>query len=281
MKYKLYTLNSFVSKNGEGGNPAGVIFENGFSHEKKQKIAKIHNLSEIAFLEKGKTTDYKVEFYTPNSQIDLCGHATIALFGLMKKLEMIENNTYSVETLAGIINVSLEDNHVFMTQNLPIYDEVVDKVEIAKSLNVSEKHLNNLLCQKVSTGLFDIIIGINSLSELENIQPNFDLINQLSVKYDSVGYHLYAISDNQIYTRNFAPRYAINEESATGSATGALACFLFKNKLLELNKQYLFKQGYFMNSPSNIYAKLVGENKINQVLVGGEVGIFNVKKYFI
>ncbi len=47
---------------------------------------------------------------------------------------------------------------------------------------------------------------------------------EVSERYNVVGTHLYAVHDNRIITRNFAPLYDINEEAATGTLNGALAC---------------------------------------------------------
>ncbi len=197
----------------------------------------------------------------------------------MKELEMIENGNYDFECIAGITNVIVNDDVVYMEQQLPEYGEKIFDEEIVKSLNISEEVISFIDSQKVSTGLFDIMIGIKSLKDLKSITPNFEEISRLSYKYDSVGYHLFTIEDNNIYTRNFAPRYAINEESATGSASGALACLLSKYNLIEFEKEYVFLQGYFMNQPSNIYVKLSGENDISKVLVGGSVGKFKKSEY--
>lgn len=277
MNYNLYVLNSFTSGN-DGGNAAGVVFDKGLTREDKQEIASIHQLSEIAFVDQSELADFRIEFFTPNDEVDMCGHATIATFGLMKDLGMIDLGSYTLETLAGVLTVEVGSNVVYMSQPLPEFGKVVSKEKVVKSLNINESDLLNYELEMVSTGLFDIMIGVLSVDILKSIKPNFDMITNISEEYDSVGYHLYAFEGSQIYTRNFAPRYAINEESATGSASGALAGLLFKHKLIELNKEYTFKQGYFMNASSDIYVKLVGSETIEQVLVGGSVGEYILKE---
>ncbi len=278
MKYNLYVLNSFVSENG-GGNAAGVVFETNLSKQGKQSIAAKHKLSEVAFVNKSEVADYKIEFFTPNDEVDMCGHATIATFGLMRDIGMIDIGTYSLETLAGILEIEVMDEVVYMTQPFPEFGSVVAKDEIVQSLNIDESKLLDYQPEMVSTGLFDIMVGICDVESLKAIEPNFEGITIVSEKYDSVGYHLYAFDNEQIYTRNFAPRYAINEESATGSASGALACLLFKYNILKLNIDYTFKQGYFMQSPSNIYVKLCGNLEIEKVLVGGVVGEYTLNEF--
>ena len=76
------------------------------------------------------------------------------------------------------------------------------------------------------------------------------------------------------HCRNFAPLHGIDEESATGSSNGALACYLFEKGLLSPASEYrlLFRQGDSLNAPSDIHVHLkVTEGKIEKVECGGEV----------
>ncbi len=276
MNYKLYILNSFTA-NGSGGNVAGVILDADLlGDDYKQQIAAKHGFSEIAYVSKSDCADFKLEFFTPNGEVELCGHATVATFGLLKQLQIIDNGLYTAELKAGIIEIDVSDV-VLMEQILPKYDVTVDKLSIAKSLNInSEKIVSDLPCQKVSTGLYDIIVPIVDFETLNSIEPNFQIIKDLSIQYDVTGYHLYTIDNGKYYTRNFAPRYAIDEESATGSASGALASYLYNYKMLPLNQQITFIQGVNMNQTSLINVVLKGESTIEQVLVGGSVSNYKI-----
>lgn len=85
MKINAYTLNSFA-KTKEGGNPAGVVTNaDSLSEEEMRKIAAVLGFSETAFVLKSNAADFKVRFFTPNEEVDLCGHATIATFLLLQK----------------------------------------------------------------------------------------------------------------------------------------------------------------------------------------------------
>lgn len=53
--------------------------------------------------------------------------------------------------------------------------------------------------------------------------------------------HLYTCNDNRIICRNFAPLYDINEEAATGTSNGALACYLYEQHNLQKKSMYLNK----------------------------------------
>src|SRR6185369_17713524 len=84
MKIKVFTLNSFA-KTQEGGNPAGVVLDSGnLSEVQMLAAAKEVGFSETAFVGKSNKADFKVRFFTPTDEVDLCGHATIATYALMQ-----------------------------------------------------------------------------------------------------------------------------------------------------------------------------------------------------
>jgi len=277
MKINVYTLNAFA-KTKEGGNPAGVVLDaDSLSDEIMQKIAQKVGFSETAYVQKSNKADFKVRFFTPNGEVDLCGHATIATFYLMAKKNLLKSGTYIQETKAGILNLEVQDdNTIFMNQNLPQFFDEIDKKEIAESLNVPEKIISDdLPVQIVSTGLKDIFIPIKSLKDLHSIKPNFEEISKISKKYDVIGYHLFTLETkfgSTAHCRNLAPLYDIPEEAGTGTSSGALSCYLFKyGKIPKQDANHLiFEQGYTMNKPSEIFVNLKLQNdKIIEVKVGG------------
>ena len=287
MKIKVYTLNAF-GKDGLGGNPAGLVLDaDDLNPDQMTKIASIVGFSETAFLMKSDQADYRLRFFTPSEEVDLCGHATIASFYAMAKLNLIQAGKYTQETKAGILNIEIKEDHtIYMSQNPPKFYGEVDRASIAKSLNISEDAISSdLPIEIVSTGLKDIIVPLRNLDDLLSIEPDFDKISEVSRKSDAVGYHVFTLDtkfDSIAHSRNFAPLYAIDEESATGTATGALASYLFKHHLLsDMDlKDLSFEQGYSMNMPSEIKASLsVSGNNIKEVLVGGKGS--NLEEIFI
>lgn len=103
MDIKVYTLNAFA-KTENGGNPAGVVLSaDTLSPADMQKISAKAGFSETAFVKKSEIADFKVDFFTPNNQVDLCGHATIATFYMLANKDLIKAGTYTQETKAGRI----------------------------------------------------------------------------------------------------------------------------------------------------------------------------------
>ena len=128
--------------------------------------------------------------------------------------------------------------------------------------------------QVLSTGIKEIFVAVKSGEILNALQPLFKEMINLAKKYSTIGVHAFAIENNQVYGRNFAPVVGILEESATGTSNGALACYL--NKYFDHKNNYILRQGYSMNQPSEIIVNLdIENNQINKVWVGGNALIIN------
>lgn len=312
MNVKVITLNSFALESG-GGNPAGVVLDSsGLAEAQMLETAKKVGFSETAFVMESDKSDFRVRFFTPEAEVDLCGHATIGAFYAMYEKGIIKPGKYSQETLAGILSVEIrEDGTIMMDQNQPELSKSIspgdkDYEMVCRSLGISQeitgiknyvadiegnsmtmKYVEgpNILqrMQVVSTGLRDLIIPVESLECLRLIKPDYELITELSRKYDITGYHVFTLEtedeNNTAQCRNFAPLFGIDEESATGTSSGALAGYLYENNLksrIRLNGtiNMKFEQGYTMSRKSLISTSLdlrvrAGETAIEAVRVGG------------
>lgn len=277
MKQEVFTVRSFA-KDTIGGNEAGVVLNaNHLKEDQMKKIALLLGYSETAFVSESDIADFKVRFFTPEYEVDLCGHATLAVFHILFSEKIISTGTFSQETQAGVLEVEVkQDGTIMMNQNRPQFLDILQKDEIARSLNIDPTEiLSDLPIQIVSTGLRDIIIPIKNLKTLQRIKPNFSEIAAVSKKYDTIGYHLFSfdtLGNANAHTRNFAPLYGIPEESATGTSNGALSCYLFNYKKLEKKsvENIVIEQGYTMKKPSEIFIGLLcDETGITRVTVGG------------
>ncbi|MGE5196284.1 MAG: PhzF family phenazine biosynthesis protein [Anaerolineae bacterium] len=288
MEVLLYVVRAFCRK-GKGGNLAGVvIIDESLSSFQMQSLAAALKFSETVFLSKRiDGGGYKALYFTPNAPIDFCGHASIAAFEVLRQLKSLVEGLYLLETPAGLCEITIAKSLIYVSQSLPRFEEEVLEEEIAAVLGVSAEEIRetHLRPQVVSTGLRDIIVPVMSRECLFAIEPKYDEITRLSEKYDVVGLHVFSLaslnSSGSAHCRNFAPRYGIPEESATGSSNGALACYLFHNRVFLSNpeKTLLFKQGDTLKMPSDIHVRLnIRENKIMRVECGGEVVIEDRKK---
>jgi PhzF family phenazine biosynthesis protein len=278
-----HIVNGFVT-DGIGGNPAGVVLDaDKLSDTEMLAIAKKVGLSETAFVSRSQTEEFKLDFFTPNRRIAHCGHATIATFSYLAELGRVSEGETSKETADGPRKISIKNGAAYMEQLAPTYrmpsdwrKNDVTVAEVLQSLDLSENDLNpNIGPIQVNTGNSFMVIGVKDGMTLRNLKPDFDRISAISEKLGLIGYYLFTLdsdaTNNDATTRMFAPRYAIEEESATGMAAGPLACVLHDHLHIEKNI-LLIEQGNFMApiSPSLITVELsIIDGKIQSLMAGG------------
>lgn len=278
MNIAVYVASAF-SKDGKGGNKAGVVFmEELLTTAQKMEIAKQLGFAETAFISESEMADYKLEYFTPKEEVPLCGHATIGAFAILMHIHKIFKDRYTIETKSGVLSITIKDDLIYMEQNKPEFYEVIPPNELIGCFDLEAIKPEHPI-QIVSTGLKDILIPIKTETQLRTVNPNFEKIKAISKAYQVVGMHLYAFEGNRIVCRNFAPLYDINEEAATGTSNAALACYLYERLGLQ-KEEYIFDQGYSLNSPSEIAVKLTVNKweQVEKVRVGGK-GYFCELKY--
>ncbi len=184
---------------------------------------------------------------------------------------MLDKPDCTIETEAGILNIHIkEDSLILMEQNCPEYLKVLDS-DIFTGC-IQKGYIDHRFpIQIVSTGLNDIMLPVDSAEHLERLSPDFERIANMTKEKGAVGVHAFTLikeSDVTAICRNFAPLYGIDEESATGTASCALACYLFK--YYKQQPQYIFEQGHNMGEISRIVVNLSYHGGvIDSVFVGG------------
>jgi len=272
MQIQLHTVSAFTAQ-GKGGNLAGVVLNaDTLNYAQKQQIAKQAGYSETAFVSPDSQVDFSVSFFTPTEEVDFCGHATVALFYLLYQQQTISAGHYQFSAKAGLFAVTVTENaEVIVQQALPKTLANFSAQKVAPLLNLTADTLQGQLpIEVLSTGLADLIVPI-PVGLLDKIKPNLALIKTFCSEHNIIGLHLFELNEETAKItascRNFAPLVGIDEESATGSACGALACYL--NKHLNID-QLIFEQGRIMNCLSLIKARVsVKEKKIITIEVGG------------
>lgn len=207
MVLNIYQVDAFASKVFEG-NPAAVIpLENWLDDDLMQKIALENNLSETAFFVKT-DTGFHIRWFTPEFEIDLCGHATLASAYIIKNFidPSIAEINFSTEK-AGILKASAGNGMYTLDfpSRMPEECEVPDN--LLKSLGVS--HAIDVLKSR------DYFVVLPDEEAIKNVEPDFNLIKQL----DSIGVIVTAKGKSaDVVSRCFYPGAGIPEDPVTGSA---------------------------------------------------------------
>ena len=273
-----------------GGNAAGVVIikegESFPTNNIMHKVAAELRYSETAFVKLLGDNRFKLRFFTPAAEVELCGHATIGAFNALLEEGMLERDSvYEVETLQGVLGVEVKENgSILMDMAKPqLYEYIKDKdaVDELYSIIGLQRADGHVVCNVnpqlylhpriVSTGLSDIMLPVANEEELYMVAPDFAALAGLSKRYNVVGVHAFTCNskDGRIHARNFAPLYGIDEEAATGTSNGALACYLFDYGIVAGNKTVEVIQGEKMGRPSLISAQISLKGGELSVKVGG------------
>jgi len=301
---KFYIIDAFT-ENLFGGNPAGVvILDDGAAFPSDQTMVQTAaelRYSETAFIKQTSEKEFIIRYFTPVAEVDLCGHATIGSFvALLAEGRISENGEYNNNTLAGKLNIKLQNGFIMMDMASPQFIAKIDTKEAIERLystmgltyepiiaQSSCSEYTSLLPTIISTGLPDIILPVANRQQLTAISPDFPALSKLSEEYGVVGVHAFTLDCDTpkvtAHCRNFAPLYDIDEEAATGTANGALTYYLFLSGLISNGsntdgRECLFIQGESMARPSKIYSHIspiVEPSKIPDAAVAE--GLSNVR----
>ena len=274
---KFYIVDAFTSVP-FGGNTAGVVLledDKGFpSDTLMQKIAAQLRYSETAFIKQNGEKDFTIRYFTQEGEVDLCGHATIASFKvLMECGKTTEGDVCLNRTLAGDLNVYVGEQIMMDMATPQVVGKEVEMKELYRIMAGREMEtLQELPVEIISTGLPDIILPLASVEELQSLKPDMQALAKLSKKLEVTGVHAFAIADDNYtaHVRNFAPLYGIDEESATGTANGALSYYLFRHGIAKEGDRCTYLQGEAMGRASEITAQVMAGGKIK---VGGNATI--------
>ncbi len=282
MKINVKKVNAFTESL-EGGNPAGVVLDlPDLTDEQMKHVSRVLSVSETAFVFPSKKADYKIRFFSPDVEVNLCGHATIATFFTMALEGVFSQNINTVitqETKAGVLPVDIyfsdeTVDRVMMTQATPRYKDICLDISIlADSLNISVDEIDDSLPKQiVSTGLFTLPLCVKSFDILKAINPDFEKIKKLCSKFGAGSFHLFTFdtveSDSTYHARNFAPVYGVNEDPVTGTANGAVCSYLIKNKIVK-DRNLICEQGDIMGRPGRVFVEIDRDG----VKVGGKARV--------
>jgi trans-2,3-dihydro-3-hydroxyanthranilate isomerase len=285
---RFHVVNAF-GKQLFGGNPAAVFPNaNGINETTMQSIARQLNLVETVFVTKNDTAeaDYTFRYFTPNEELPVAGHPSIAAWLVLATTNEIcfnDRSTFFQKNKAGIqeIQICKTNGKILVTMKQPLakfHKKETDFTLLADALGVSQGEFNSELpIQSIDTGLGHLIVPMRSLKSLMKIKRNIDPLKKYCQAYGAREVQAFSFETNDpnldLHTRNLCPRDGA-EDPACGVGNGALACYLHANYFKDRNEIELnIEQGYIVNMPSIVNASVKKTKDGSfQAYVGG-VGI--------
>lgn len=206
MRIPYYQINAFTGKNSRG-NPAGVcLLEEELNGQLMQDIATENNLSETAFVLKA-SGQYNIRWFTPATEVDLCGHATLASAYAIINYTDYPQNSIQFESKSGPLNVIMEDELFKM-------DFPSDKIQSVPLPDVIKKAFHKDPIE-VYRGITDYLLVYEDEDFVRTTAPDLNILSE------SVGRGVIISSPAKqvdFISRFFAPQSGIPEDPVTGSA---------------------------------------------------------------
>ncbi|MBI5218901.1 MAG: PhzF family phenazine biosynthesis protein [Bacteroidia bacterium] len=253
MKNKIYQIDAFTDKL-FCGNPAAVCpLEKWLPDETMQNIAAENNLAETAFYvpENGR---YRIRWFTPVVEVDLCGHATLAAAHVIFNIDNYDKDILEFDSRSGLLSVKKQNDYLVLNFPSDKLIRIDTPIEIIAGLNYKPR--------ETYKGISDVMIVFSSQNEIEKLKPDFTMLKRV----DCRGI-IATAPGNQVdfVSRFFAPQVGVYEDPVTGSAHTTLAPFwaerLGKNNLTAM--QLSERKGW-------LKCKLIGD----RVEIAGETRLY-------
>ena len=259
-----------------GGNQAGVALpERALPDALMQQVAAEFKHSETAFVRVEGDGSVTLRYFTPAGEVELCGHATVASFALLRLLGRLSDGDHTAHTRSGDLNITVRGTAVWMDMAPPrllsdIPAEEWEPLYAAYGLTLADVPAT-YTPRIVSTGLADIMLPVRDHDTLLRAVQNAPAVTELSKRYDVTGVHMFCPGDGAVtaYCSNYAPLYDIPEECATGTSNGALTYYLYLRGDVKPGQENVFLQGEHMDRPSEIRSILYERNGEITVRIGG------------
>jgi len=261
MKLKKYHVDAFTNKL-FGGNPACVIpLANWLPDDLLLQITKENNLAETAFFistEKG----FHIRWFTPELEMDLCGHATLATAHVIKEHLNFKGEKISFSSASGELIVSFnQDRYVLdFPSRMPEKAELPEIIKASLNIQPMEVYLSR-----------DYVLVYESQEQVEALQPNKNRLEAIDLGHGGI---VCTSKGNEadFVSRFFTPGASIFEDPVTGSAHCSLIPFWSKQ---------LEKDELLAHQVSRRHGILHCSDRAERVLIAGNAKTYSAGEIFL
>lgn len=259
-----------------------VLDAGGLNDSQMQQIAVRLGCSHTAYvneLSDGSAVD--IRFFTPTREIPGCGHGTIAAH-VTRALMAHSHGTFRVRqiTRSGVqeVHVVHDQGAVVVSLKQPeiIFTDVTGATiqKLLSVLGLSETSLaNQLPICLASVRANRFLVGVDSLTTLESLKPDFRALRDLCTEIDSIGCFVFVINGaSEAAGRMFAPVIGVNEDTINGNSSGCLGAYLLRcHQLSELTMTVY--QGQFVGRPGRVHVRAEKLQDHTETIIAGTAAI--------
>lgn len=236
------------------------------------------SLVECTFTGPSDVADIKVRYFLASREIPFAGHPTIATVAAMRSRGLLSGDSLVLETGAGLVPVRLDGDTIEMTQIAPVFGAMVDRELVARAIGLDPDQII-APPQMVSTGLPFCITILRDHQALKAARLNIDALPELAA---SLGFSSTDMAEPFLVTLKGATDAGDTfsrlllappnppEDPFTGSATGAMAAYLWHHGLIDKDS-FVAEQGHGLGRPGQAVVSRVGpRDAITGVKVAGD-----------
>lgn len=218
----------------------------------------------------------------------MAGHPTIGTVFILAKEGLVrpkgDRTTIKLEEKVGLIPVTIgwekgAPAFIEMQQPSPEFGPEIENVDgIAEMLSLEAEAIRatNLPVQVVSCGMPFLFVPLNGLEAMRRLRFRVDLWERVLRNFAAQDVFVFTreveFAGSDVHSRLFAPGHGINEDAATGGASGPLGCYLVRHRVLVSDRELrcVSEQGIEMGRPSFLHLRIAHERgEITAVRVGG------------
>jgi trans-2,3-dihydro-3-hydroxyanthranilate isomerase len=272
--HPFFLVDAFTDRPLAGNACAVVLDADDLDDATMLAVARETNQAETAFVRRSATAGFGVRFWTPAEEIPLAGHPTLATVAALADAGRLHGRTaVTLEMRVGPVRVEIERERIVMTQPAPRF-LATHPAEVLRVLGLeAEDALPGAPIQTVSTGTPMLMAPLRSLDALRRARMDVPAYDALRARSDFFSPHLFCLEGATPAGRTFARQFGsppdLPEDPFTGSATGAMAAYLWRHRLIE-SPRFTAEQGHWMGRPGSAEVEVLGPREaITGVRVGG------------
>lgn len=264
-----------------GGNGCAVVHDGGaLDDESCKALVRETSLVECTFIGPSEVADWKVRYFLARAEIPFAGHPTVATVASLAARGMVPGGHVRLETGAGIIPVAVDGDRVSMTQVAPVFGDEVPGGIVAEVVGLSPGDVLGTP-QMVSTGLPFCITVLRDHAALRRARLDPAALARFRAQFDDTAGIMEpflvtlkgATAAGRTFSRLLLDPPAPLEDPFTGSATGAMACYLWAKGMID-SPRFTAEQGHWMGRPGSAEVEVLGpRHAIEGVRVAGRAHI--------
>lgn len=265
MRYDFDWVDAFSAR-AFGGNGCAVVHGGAeLSDETCMAYVRETSLVECTFTGPSEVADVRVRYFLASREIPFAGHPTIATVAALRDRGLMTEDTITLETGAGFVRVTVVDGLIEMTQVAPEFGAFADPELVAAAVSLPVDAIVGQP-QRVSTGLPFCITVLRDRASLEAAQLDIPALTWLGETMGAEGIDMMepflvtldgATAEGDTFSRLLMAPPSPPEDPFTGSATGAMAAYLWRHGLMT-SDQFIAEQGHGLGRPGQAVVTRVG-----------------------